>query len=188
MAVGDVNSQARGAGARYNDGKPPMELIPLTIIADQWASDAERNLDDLALVMRDLGDFQRTGGVAFLMRAITDLGAPWVECSRVFDYGRSKYNEWNWAKGMAWSIPLACAARHLMQMADGEVNDKESGLPHSGHVLCNLVMLATFVRTYREGNDLPIQWLSEIVSVAADDPPAVMLSLPVKSMPAGVRH
>jgi hypothetical protein len=29
MAIGDVKSDARGAGARFNDGKVPLELIPL---------------------------------------------------------------------------------------------------------------------------------------------------------------
>ena len=29
MSIGDVTSPERGSGARYNDGKPPMELIPL---------------------------------------------------------------------------------------------------------------------------------------------------------------
>jgi hypothetical protein len=159
VAVGDVSSQERGAGARYNDGKPELELIPLTLIADQWSLDQTRDLDDLALQMRALGAFQETGALIHVRNAIAWAGAPWHDCARVFAYGRKKYAAWNWVKGMPWSVPLACAARHLMAMAGGEVNDPESGLPHSGHVMCNLVMLATFHRIYPEGNDLPIEWL-----------------------------
>jgi hypothetical protein len=29
MAIGDVKSDARGTGARFNDGKVPLELIPM---------------------------------------------------------------------------------------------------------------------------------------------------------------
>ena len=36
MSVGDVTSDARGSGARFNDGKPPLDLIPLRILAEAW--------------------------------------------------------------------------------------------------------------------------------------------------------
>lgn len=110
MSIGDVNSTARGSGARYNDGKVALDLIP---------------------------------GIAL------------EDCARVFDYGRKKYAAWNWAKGMQWMVVFACLLRHLYAWARGEDNDPESGLPHLGHAMCNLVMLATFARTYREGDDRP---------------------------------
>ena len=115
MSIGDVSSNERGSGARYNDGKPAMELVPLLALED---------------------------------------------CARVFDYGRRKYSDWNWAKGMPWSAPLACLLRHMAAWQRGEDLDPESGLPHLGHAMCNLVMLSTFARTYREGDDRAKQWLS----------------------------
>jgi hypothetical protein len=114
MSIGDVNSNARGSGARYNDGKVPLELIPLSSLED---------------------------------------------CARVFGYGRRKYAAWNWAKGMQWSVPYGCLLRHMKAWFDGEDNDPESGYPHLGHAMCNLVMLSTFARTYREGDDRPVEWL-----------------------------
>lgn len=157
MAVGDVNSDARGSGARYNDGKVPLHLIPLTIIADSFdeklCSDVQH---DAQGALGALGWFQTTGDVRDgLDVALNELASYWTAAARVFDYGRKKYAEWNWAKGMAWSIPLACAARHALAILEGEETDPESGLPHVGHLLCNLVMLRTFVTTYPEGNDLP---------------------------------
>ena len=110
MSIGDVNSKERGSGARYNDGKVALELIP---------------------------------GIAL------------EDCARVFDYGRKKYAAWNWAKGMQWMVPFGCLLRHLYAWARGEDNDPESGLPHLGHAMCNLVMLTTFARTYPEGDDRP---------------------------------
>jgi hypothetical protein len=153
MSIGDISSTERGSGARFNTGKPPMELVAVRVIAQTWG--IKPDVDDLSSVMFCLADIQEGGGVVAVARAIDALGEPWEDCARVFDYGRSKYAAWNWAKGMPWSVPLACAVRHLLAMRRGEVNDRESGLPHAGHVLCNLVMLATYMISYPEGNDLP---------------------------------
>ena len=133
MSVGDVDSQARGSGARYNDGKPALSLVPLSSLED---------------------------------------------CARVFDYGRKKYAAWNWAKGMEWSIPYECLLRHMAAWFNGEDNDPESGLPHLGHAMCNLVMLSTFARTYREGDDRPVQWLNVDPAKALD-----MVSMPPPAEP-----
>jgi hypothetical protein len=35
MSIGDINSQARGSGARYNDNKPDFSLIPLCTLEDE---------------------------------------------------------------------------------------------------------------------------------------------------------
>ena len=33
MSIGDVNSGARGSGARYNTGKPDYSLVPLRLMS-----------------------------------------------------------------------------------------------------------------------------------------------------------
>jgi len=93
--------------------------------------------------------------------------------ARVWEYGKRKYVAWNWAKGMAWSIPLACALRHLAAWQRGEENDPESGLPHLAHAMCNLRMLTLYSRTYRAGDDRPVEWLSPREAVAAASVPAM---------------
>lgn len=35
MSVGDINSTAKGSGARYNDGKPDLSLIPIATLEDE---------------------------------------------------------------------------------------------------------------------------------------------------------
>jgi hypothetical protein len=177
MAVGDVNSNARGSGARFNDGKVPYELVPIDVIATHLADCAKAlgmrlnageqeksaRLGRVVDVLAMLAEWQNGGDVDCLIKAIEDVRVLEVvephrameSCARVFDYGRRKYAEFNWAKGMQWSVPLACAVRHLLAIAGGEELDPESGLPHAGHVQCNLVMLATFARTYPEGDDRP---------------------------------
>ncbi|MBS4049392.1 MAG: hypothetical protein KG075_23810 [Alphaproteobacteria bacterium] len=157
-AVGDVTSDARGSGARFNTGKPPMELIPVSVIA---AAERERGVPArwAVHVLDLLGQWQ--AGTRSAAQVLAEMPVDvWTDCALIFDYGRKKYAEWNWAKGMAWSVPTACAVRHLLAILRGEQNDPESGLPHRGHVACNLVMLALFETTYREGDDRPIQWLS----------------------------
>lgn len=165
MPVGDVNSTARGSGARYNDGKPNISLIPVALIAGTMPSPppddnliaAEQAAVRLALSF--LGNFQTTRNVQSLDAALSVLGPYWEDCARVFEYGLHKYAAWNWAKGMAWSIPIACAGRHALAILRGEGVDsivkQGSGLRHIGHFMCNVVMLRTFVDTFKEGDDLP---------------------------------
>lgn len=156
-AVGDVNSTARGSGARFNAGKPDLALLPLSILALSYGPTAGRCDGDAIRCLRMLGGWQETGDPTYLYQAISELGGdPWGEAARVFTYGTGKYAPWNWAKGMAWSIPLACAARHLKKVIElGEQDDDESKLSHRGHVVCNIVMLLTYLQNYPEGDDRP---------------------------------
>lgn len=149
MSVGDVNSAAKGSGARFNDGKTPYELVPYSVLS------VISNDPLVARVFNKLHDFQFSHDIQAVISAIKMLEGYVPDSARVFDYGRKKYAEWNWLKGMNWSVPLACAARHLVAIDSGENLDPESGLPHWGHVVCNLIMLHTYCYTYPEGNDLP---------------------------------
>ena len=79
--------------------------------------------------------------------------------ARVWMHGAKKYARNNWMKGMAWSVPLACALRHLAAFQRGEETDAESGLPHLAHAMCNLRMLTLYSKTYQEGDDRPREWL-----------------------------
>ncbi len=152
--VGDLDSDEKGSGARMNADKLAVELIPVRI----WAAilRGNRGLRDLELVtcVEDLALFQEgrlPGG-----QLLNNVPIEWLECAvYVFVYGMGKYKRWNWLKGMPWSVPLASAIRHAKAMFAGEDLDPESGLPHKGHFVCNLIMLATYYDTYKEGNDFP---------------------------------
>lgn len=75
--------------------------------------------------------------------------------AKVWMQGAEKYTRNNWMRGMKWSAPLACALRHLAKWQQGEDLDKESGLPHLAHAICNLRMLTLYSKTYPEGDDRP---------------------------------
>lgn len=163
MSIGDITSDAKGSGARYNTDKPDLALVPLTLVAESYIGhfdDASPEANALAALCK-LGVYQATRERDRLYEALAFLGVEgWAECARVFEYGKRKYAAWNWAKGMAWSVPLACAARHLLfGIMTGETNDPESGEAHRGHVFCNVVMLLTYAETYPEGDDLPVAGL-----------------------------
>jgi hypothetical protein len=168
--IGDVNSDARGSGARFNNGKPPVELIPVSVIAQAASSVATRDgaedfVWEALRVLEVLGRWQcRDVDAADILAEMDEWHA---DCARVFDYGRKKYAEWNWAKGMKWSVPLACAVRHCLAILRGEENDPESGLPHRGHVACNIVMLAQYESSYPEGDDRPWKLLQPAETKAA---------------------
>ncbi len=155
--IGDVNSDKPGSGARYNTGKMPIELIPVWLIAKyeraQFEGALSWRLEEALEVLDVLGDWQRR--MCSARDVLAAMDDPWADCAAVFDYGRKKYSEWNWARGMKWSVPLACGVRHALAILRGEENDSESGLPHRGHLACNLVMLAQFEATYGEGDDRP---------------------------------
>lgn len=162
--IGDINSAARGSGARYNANKPALELIPLELIARCMVSVDKPG--PLPNILSMLGEFQMRHFGANLRSDIqiidnlitavaTHYGTQvWLYCAKVFDYGRTKYAEWNWLKGMPFSAVIGSAARHCFALFT-EVTDSESGLPHVGHLMCNLVMLRTYLTEYPEGDDRP---------------------------------
>jgi len=158
MAIGDVNSSERGSGARYNDGKPDLSLIPWWALPTAQFTFTRVTQSE---ALESLGRFQKMQTPAPLYELVESLygtsgwSAALRDAARVFEYGAKKYAAWNWSKGMAWSVPVACAARHLLAGAEGETLDPESGLPHTGHVVCNVLMLLHFIGHYPEGNDLP---------------------------------
>lgn len=153
--IGDVTSDQPGTAARYNVGKAPFELVPLRSLVSFYERSAAENNEAQSAVMalECLAEWQAGNGPEWLTNALLMLGDGWVECAEVFAYGRKKYAAWNWAKGFEWSVPLACATRHLLAIIGGETTDPESSKTHRGHVYCNVVMLQTFVRTYPQGDD-----------------------------------
>ena len=159
--VGDPSSTAKGSGARFNEGKVPLDLIPGQILARYGRLPGDGAFGPRQALYH-FGQFQmRVPGASAecLLNALAALDADGgliEDIARVFDYGRQKYAEWNWAKGMAWSIPIGSALRHLVfGLLRDEKNDPESELPHRGHIGCNLVMLLWYEEFYPEGDDRP---------------------------------
>ena len=60
---------------------------------------------------------------------------------------------WNWAKGMKWSVVLSSLLRHVSALQMGELLDPESELPHTGHMMCNVIMLCHYYKFFPDLND-----------------------------------
>jgi len=66
---------------------------------------------------------------------------PMVE---VLEFGAKKYAPFNWQKGLKKDEILESMLRHVVAMIDGETVDKESGISHIGHVMCNAMFYSYF--------------------------------------------
>lgn len=63
----------------------------------------------------------------------------------VLEYGATKYEPFNWQKGLNDKEILESLQRHLAKLFDGEEIDNESGLHHIGHILCNAMFYSYFL-------------------------------------------
>jgi hypothetical protein len=63
------------------------------------------------------------------------------EIAKVLDFGRKKYDSWNWAKGFKWTRLIGAAIRHLYAYQRGEDKDPESNLSHIAHAGCCILFL-----------------------------------------------
>lgn len=72
---------------------------------------------------------------------------------RVLEMGAKKYDPHNWKKGMPVSQVSESLMRHLYAFLNGEDHDKESGLHHISHVMCNAMFLEYILREKPEFDD-----------------------------------
>lgn len=68
------------------------------------------------------------------------------ETLKVLEFGANKYSPNNWKKGLNREEILESTMRHLIALFNGEEVDPESGLPHTGHINCNIM----FYRYHRD--------------------------------------
>jgi 5'(3')-deoxyribonucleotidase len=80
--------------------------------------------------------------------------------TRVLTKGATKYAERNWEKGMPWSKVISSLERHLQAIKRGEDHDKETGLLHAAHIMCNAGFLTEYYRIYPQGDDRPHWYIS----------------------------
>jgi hypothetical protein len=177
VTVGDLNSTARGTGARKSAGKPDWSQLPWWVvdtIFKTWKRLSIRNSSRGTLdVINLMADWQHgrdsalDEAAALLLEIIHapaghnkgDPRGDWFPVRafeptvRVLEFGAKKYAKGNWAKGMSWSVCFTCTMSHLSKAFQGEENDEESGLPHLAHAMCNIVFLLGYRTLFPEGDD-----------------------------------
>lgn len=65
---------------------------------------------------------------------------------RVLEFGADKYSADNWKQGLRTTEVSESLMRHLFAYLRGEDLDPESGLPHTGHIMCNAMFLSYLQR------------------------------------------
>lgn len=78
--------------------------------------------------------------------------------SKVSTFGATKYEPWNWAKGLKYSRVFSALMRHLWAWHRGETNDKETGMPHLWHAGCCLMYLTHYEAKRRKYKDFDDRW------------------------------
>jgi len=73
----------------------------------------------------------------------------------VLQFGANKYSRDNWRKGLPVTSILDSLLRHVAALQRGEFLDPESGLPHTGHIGCNVMFLNYVMRNKPEFIDIP---------------------------------
>lgn len=69
---------------------------------------------------------------------------------KVLEFGANKYSDNNWKKGLKTTEICDSLLRHLTAYLKGEDKDQESGLEHTGHILCNAMFLAYMMKNKPE--------------------------------------
>lgn len=71
----------------------------------------------------------------------------------VWRVGAAKYSPNQWRNGMPLSQPFNALLRHAFALMNGQDNDPETGLPHTGHMLCCIRMMQNTLKYYPELDD-----------------------------------
>lgn len=64
------------------------------------------------------------------------------DLANVLEFGAEKYDDHNWKKGLKSTEVVESLLRHTFSYLNGEDLDPESGLPHTGHMMCNVMFLS----------------------------------------------
>ena len=111
---------------RYNEGKTQWSLLP-------W-DQLESMIKVLEYGAHKYSVFQDDKGNLIKGKDIT------IEDSKKFKLISSGRD--NWKKGFPLNELWDSNLRHTKALMTGELLDNESGLPHIGHILCNVVFLS----------------------------------------------
>lgn len=77
-------------------------------------------------------------------KSAMSLHPPWalMELGKVWGFGATKYDTWNWANGIKCTRLMGAALRHIFQYLAGEDTDPETGILHPIQACASLLMWA----------------------------------------------
>ena len=72
---------------------------------------------------------------------------------RVLEFGATKYEPFNWTKGLSITEICESLKRHLDAFMEGEDIDSDSRLSHIGHIQCNALFLSWMMENRKDLDD-----------------------------------
>lgn len=80
------------------------------------------------------------------------------DVNKVLEFGARKYGVNNWRKtnGYLYSRCYNALLRHMFAWWNGEDLDKETGISHLAHAMCNLIFLTYHHKYNKTADDRPI--------------------------------
>ncbi len=78
---------------------------------------------------------------------------PLMLLAKVYTTGAKKYDDRNWEKGISWGRIYGAIQRHLWKFWNGEMMDKETGVPHLINAAWGCFTLTEYMFTHTEGDD-----------------------------------
>lgn len=76
----------------------------------------------------------------------------------VLTFGAKKYHAENWRKGISIKRLIGSSLRHLIEFAFGQEFDKETGLSHASHLMCNAMFIVWMMKYNRQWDD---RWVNK---------------------------
>ena len=120
-------------GVKFDDGKPDYTLIPWDIVG--------YGVVEAQLIMPFYrwwrGSISASDCTDQVISAYESLMLDFIgQLSLSLNYGATKYEAWNWEKGISRHRLYAAACRHFKAVYDYGLTakDKESGLYHTAHL------------------------------------------------------
>jgi len=84
--------------------------------------------------------------------------------ANILTHGAKRYGDHNWKQGLDYWRVYGAIRRHLAARVKGEIQDKDSGMPHLWHALTELAFLVyydTHYQKYKDFDSWPINELDE---------------------------
>ena len=72
---------------------------------------------------------------------------------QVLEFGAKKYTPFNWKKGLPYTGTINSMLRHIYAFLHGEDIDPESGIAHTGHIMCNAMFLSHYFEQMKNMDD-----------------------------------
>lgn len=135
------------ASARHNDNKIDLTNLSPTALLPQQNS--EHLLIEVILDYVDKGEYH-------LPLKLFAESYPYVVelAACVMNHGEKVYGYNNWKKGMSKRSIMQSLYRHIhAQYNQEQLYDRDSGLPHIGHIYCNLMFLQYHAKKGFLGDD-----------------------------------